>query len=415
MSFPELDNQIFVYKTEDKKDLNKGRTAEKLVEVLGMSEPTAIAAACAICCASRELSRILRHDVARDDQESVSVKDLVQCFFYGPVMAALAVKTSGTSRFRAYIRYNDEAEGRWVKQLGQTSRDAREIAELKLMATGGWSEKIRENKRNSAGSSQASNREPAGPVSADQTVPSSRNIGSFLVPASYKDPRLMSRRTKQVKPACAKEYDPLDGEYLVHATDINSVVSIFKTGLVPGALQHETARHLQSLVPAQGTENGRTTVQFTAISNSKNQFLVRDRKDILLVFSGVAIAANYECWENEDQPIVSSPCQIRPDLILAAITANHVLYEDEACPSFFVKNIAFWWSKCLREKDLNLYDQGLATTAQLAANKVFKPRKLVQASASACQRDCGMEGSKRPGLTRGQTSSERISGEYSYL
>ena len=159
VSFPELDNQIFVYKVDDKKDLNKGRAAEKLVEVLGMSEPTAIAAACAICCASRELSRILRHDVARDDQESVSVKDLVQSFFYGPVMAALAVKTSGTSRFRAYIRYNDEAEGRWVKQLGQTSRDAREIAELKLMATGGWSEKIRENKRNNAGSAQASNRE----------------------------------------------------------------------------------------------------------------------------------------------------------------------------------------------------------------------------------------------------------------
>ena len=68
-----------------------------------MSEPTAIAAACAICCASRELSRILRHDVARDDQESVSVKGLLECFFYGPVMAALAVKTSGTSRFRACI------------------------------------------------------------------------------------------------------------------------------------------------------------------------------------------------------------------------------------------------------------------------------------------------------------------------
>ena len=102
---------------------------------------------------------------------------------------------------------------------------------------------------------------------------------------------------------------------------------------------------------------------------------------------------------------MSSPCQIRPDLILAAITANHVLYEDEACPSFVVKNIAFWWSKYLREKDLNLYDQGLATAAQLAASKTFKPRKLVQASASACQRDAAKD-KKPPSHLRGKQIAE---------
>ena len=62
--------------------------------------------------------------------------------------------------------------------MGQATR----TAELKLMATGGWSEKIRENKRNSAGSAQASNREPTGPVSADQTVPSSRNAHGLAIP-----------------------------------------------------------------------------------------------------------------------------------------------------------------------------------------------------------------------------------------
>ena len=388
VSFPEFDDRLIVYKTDGKKDINKGRTAEKLVEILGMSEPVALAATCAICCASRDLSRLLRHDVVREESdESVPVEKIVQNFFYGPVMAALAVKTSGTSRFKAYIRYKDEGKGTWVQQLGPTSRDARDIVELKLMATGGWSEKIKGNKRTSVDSTQSSNREPSGPISADNTAPRSRTIGSFLVPSTYLDPRLVSGRSRQTKPVYAKEYDPPDGEYLVHATDINSVVSIFKTGLVPGSIQHERAKHLQSLVPAQGTENGRTTVQFTAISNSKQEFLVRDKKDILLVFSGVAIATSYDCWEADDQPIISTPCQIRPDLIIAALTANHVLYEDESCPAFVVKNIAFWWSNYLKERDINLYDQGLATASQLKANRIFQPRKLVQASANACQRD----------------------------
>ena len=402
MSFPEIDNQLVVYRTDGKKDINKGRTAEKLHEVLGMSEPVALAAACAICCASRDLSRLLRHDVVREEtDESVPVEQIVQNFFYGPVMATLAVKTSSTSRFMAYIRYKDEEKGTWVKTLGPTSRDAREIVELKLMATGGWSEKIKSNKRTSAASTQSSNREPEGPISADQTVPSSRTIGSFLVPSTYMDPGLVSGRSTQNKPTCAKEYDPPDGEYLVHATDINSVVSIFRTGLVPGSIQKERAKHLQSLVPAQGTENGRTTVQFAAISNSKHDFLVRDKKDILLVFSGAAIAASYDCWEVPDKPIISTPCQIRPDLILAALTANHVLYEDEACPTFVVQKIAFWWSNYLRERDLNLYDQGLATVSQLTADKVFQPRKLVQASASACQRDAA-KSKKPPSHLRGK-------------
>ena len=296
VSFPEIDNQLIVFRPDGKRDINKGRTAEKLHEVLGMSVPVALAAACAIGCASRDLSHLLRHDVVRDEEdESVPVELIVKNFFYGPVMAAIAVKTSNTSRFQAYIRYKGEEKGTWVKSLGLNTRDAREIEELKLMATGGWSVKTKGNKRTSAASTQSPTKEPEGPISADHTVPSSRTIGSFLVPSTYLDPRLVSGRSTQNKPACAKEYDPPVGEYLVHATDINSVVSIFRTGLVPGSIQKERSRHLQSLVPAQGTENGRTTVQLTAISNSKQQFFVRDKKDILLVFSGSAIAASYDC------------------------------------------------------------------------------------------------------------------------
>ena len=108
VAFPAIDQLFVVKDSSDKADLNKGRTAEKLVEVLGMSEPTAIAAACAIACASRELSRILRHDAPREDDNSVIVHEVVDRFHYGPVMAALAVKTSGTSRFRAYLRYKGE-------------------------------------------------------------------------------------------------------------------------------------------------------------------------------------------------------------------------------------------------------------------------------------------------------------------
>ena len=48
VAFPAIDGQLFIVKDSDKADLNKGRTAEKFVDVLGMSEPTAIAAACAI-------------------------------------------------------------------------------------------------------------------------------------------------------------------------------------------------------------------------------------------------------------------------------------------------------------------------------------------------------------------------------
>ena len=70
---------------------------------------------------------------------------------------------------------------------------------------------------------------------------------------------------------------------------------------------------------------------------------------LLLVFSGKSIACNYEAWTMENSPIVSTPCQSRPDLILAILTANHVLYEDDACPTFVVHNISFWWDKYLQE------------------------------------------------------------------
>ena len=161
VAFPDIDERLFIFKDSDKADLNKGRTAEKFVETLGMSEPTAIAAACAITCASRELSRILRHDAPRQDDNSVRVHEVVDRFHYGPVMAALAVKTSGTSRFRAYLRYKGESQGQWCRSfdLGQ---DARDIVELKLMAVGGWSDKLEANRHNSVSSTQSPNKEPKG-------------------------------------------------------------------------------------------------------------------------------------------------------------------------------------------------------------------------------------------------------------
>ena len=96
------------------------------------------------------------------------------------------------------------------------------------------------------------------------------------------------------KPACAKDYDPPDGEYLVHATDVKCLVSIFKTGLVPASLQREKAKQLADLRPAGNTKGQRTTVQFTAISSSRKKFLVRERKPLLLLFSARSIASSFD-------------------------------------------------------------------------------------------------------------------------
>ena len=108
----------------------------------------------------------------------------------------------------------------------------------------------------------------------------------------------------------------------MHATDFNSLVSIFKTGLVPASLQHEKARHLADMIPAENSQGKRTTVQFTAIPNSKRQFMVREKKPLLLVLSASAIAANFEAWVFDDNPIVSTPQMIRPDLILAVLRST---------------------------------------------------------------------------------------------
>ena len=310
VEFPTIDERLFIYKDTDKADLNKGRTAEKFVEVLGMSEPTAIAAACAITCASRDLSRILQHDAPRENDNSVMIHEVVERFHYGPVMAALAVKTSGTSRFRAYLRYKDEAQGQWCKSQ-DLGKDARTLAELRLMAVGGWSDKNVTNRRNSASATQNPNKDPAGPVSADSTKPSGRTLGSFLVSKTYKDPRLVQGSSGERRPAAAREYDPPDGEYLVHATDMNSLISIFKTGLCPGSLQKEKSKHLADLCPSEEGAGKRTTVQFAAISNSKQKFMVREKKPLLIVYSATAIAANFETWVFDDDPIVATPNMIR--------------------------------------------------------------------------------------------------------
>ena len=191
----------------------------------------------------------------------------------------------------------------------------------------------------------------------------------------------------------------------MHATDMNSLVSVFKTGLCPASLQKEKARHLADMRPAIESAGKRTTVQFTAISNSKQQFMVRVKKPLLLVFSAAAVAANCETWVFDDNPIVATPQMIRPDLILAVLTANRVIYEDEACPPFVVKNIAFWWDGYMKEKDFRTYSDGQAAAASFKAQGTFKVRKLVQASASACAREANND-KKPPSHLRGKQIAE---------
>ena len=91
--------------------------------------------------------------------------------------------------------------------------------------------------------------------------------------------------------------------------------------------------------------------------------------------------------------MVSTPCVIRPDLILAVLTANNVIYEDEACPPSVMKHVAFWWDSHLKE-DFKTYDDGQAAASHFRAQGTFQVRKLVQASASACQREADRE--KKP-------------------
>ena len=191
----------------------------------------------------------------------------------------------------------------------------------------------------------------------------------------------------------------------MRATDMNSLVSIFKTGLCPASFQKEKARQLADMRPAVESAGKRTTVQFTAISNSKRQFMVREMKPLLIVFSATAIAANFETWVFDDNPIVATPQMIRPDLILAVLTANHVIYEDEACLPFVVKNIAFWWDGYLKEKDLPSYSDGQAAAASFNAQGTFKVLKLVQASASACAREANKD-KKPPSHLRGKQIAE---------
>ena len=88
------------------------------------------------------------------------IHEVVERFHYGPVMAALAVKTSGTSRFRAYLRYSDEAQGQWCKSQ-DLGKDARTLAELRLMAVGRWWDKNATNRRNGASAAQNPNKDPA--------------------------------------------------------------------------------------------------------------------------------------------------------------------------------------------------------------------------------------------------------------
>ena len=166
----------------------------------------------------------------------------------------------------------------------------------------------------------------------------------------------------------------------MHATDMNSLVSIFKTGLCPASLQKEKARRLADMVPAVSSAGKRTTVQFAAISNSKRRFMVRDKKPLLLVFSATAIAANFETWVFDDNPIVATP--------------------------FVVKNIAFWWDGYLKQKDLRTYSDGQAAAASFNAQGTFKVRKLVQASASACAREANKD-KKPPSHLRGKQIAER--------
>ena len=105
--------------------------------------------------------------------------------------------------------------------------------------------------------------------------------------------------------------------------------------------------------------------------------MVRDKKPLLLMFSATAIAANFETWVFDDNPIVATPQMIRPDFILAVLTANHVIYED-----------------------LRTYSDRQAAAASFHAQGTFEVRKLVQASASACAREPNKD-KKPPSHLRG--------------
>ena len=186
---------------------------------------------------------------------------------------------------------------------------------------------------------------------------------------------------------------------------MNSLVSIFKTGLCPGSMQKEKSKHLADLRPSEEGAGKRTTVQFAAISNSKRKFMVREKKPLLIVYSATAIAANFETWVFDDDPIVATPNMIRSDLSLAVLTANNVIYEDEACPPFVVKNIAFWWDGYLKQKDIKTYSDGQAAAASFNAQGIFKVRKLIDASASACAREVNKD-KKPPSHLRGKQTAE---------
>ena len=119
-------------------------------------------------------------------------------------------------------------------------------------------------------------------------------------------------------PACAKDYDPPDGEFLAHAADIiNCLQKIFESGLIPASLQKEKGGTVPGLRPAAQTRGRRTTVELSAIRASRRKFQVRQKKPLLLVFSAKPIVSSHKVWTMDDSSIVSSPHQIRPDLILA--------------------------------------------------------------------------------------------------
>ena len=133
--------------------------------------------------------------------------------------------------------------------------------------------------------------------------------------------------------------------------------------------------------------------------------MVREKKPLLIVYSATAIAGNVETWVFDDDPIVATPNMIRSDLILAVLAANSVIYEDEACPPFVVKNIAFWWDGYLKQKDIKTYSDGQAAAASFKAQGIFKVRKLVDASASACAREANKD-KKPPSHLHGKQIAE---------
>ena len=172
----------------------------------------------------------------------------------------------------------------------------------------------------------------------------------------------------------------VDGEYLVHPTTYNNLKSIFRTGLAPGALRKTIGPQLQGFV-CPTVWGKRTTVHFSIVNLVNGTFKVRKKMELLVVFSATAVTNMHECWQCAGSNQVSTPRQIRPDLILAVLTAGNVIYKDNACPAFVITHIAPWWTEALAlDQETEL--AGRVAAANLKMSREFNVMTIQEAIIS---------------------------------